>query len=63
MEIARGARDAGLPEAQIGVFDENRNVIAFMRDFVSSGDLVLVKGSRAARMEEIVASLSEGGLK
>jgi UDP-N-acetylmuramyl pentapeptide synthase len=25
--------------------------------------LVLVKGSRAARMEEIVASLSEGGLK
>ena len=63
VEIARGARDAGLPEAQIGVFDENRNVIAFMRDFVSSRDLVLVKGSRAARMEEIVASLSEGGLK
>ncbi len=63
VEIARGARDAGLPEARIGVFDENRKVIAFMRDFVSSGDLVLVKGSRAARMEEIVAPLSEDGLK
>ncbi len=61
-EIARAARDAGLPGARIGVFDDNRGAIAFMRDFVKSGDVVLVKGSRAARMEEIVASLSEGGL-
>jgi UDP-N-acetylmuramoyl-tripeptide--D-alanyl-D-alanine ligase len=63
VEIARGARDAGLPEAGIRVFDDNRQVIAFMRDFVSSGDLVLIKGSRVARMEEIVATLSEGGLR
>jgi UDP-N-acetylmuramoyl-tripeptide--D-alanyl-D-alanine ligase len=61
-EIARAARDAGLPGTRIGVFDDNRGAIAFMRDFVKSGDVVLVKGSRAARMEEIVAPLSEGGL-
>jgi UDP-N-acetylmuramoyl-tripeptide--D-alanyl-D-alanine ligase len=63
VEIARGARDAGLSEDRIGVFDDNRQAIAFLKDFVSSGDLVLIKGSRVARMEEIVATLSEGGLR
>jgi UDP-N-acetylmuramoyl-tripeptide--D-alanyl-D-alanine ligase len=63
VEIARGARDAGLSEDRISVFDDHRNVIEFLKDFIGCGDFVLVKGSRATRMEEIVAPLSEGGLK
>ncbi|MGD0152665.1 MAG: UDP-N-acetylmuramoyl-tripeptide--D-alanyl-D-alanine ligase [Thermacetogeniaceae bacterium] len=60
-EIAIGARAAGLPDGQIGVFSDNQAVIAFMGELVKSGDVILVKGSRGARMEQIVASLSEGG--
>jgi len=60
-EIARAARDAGLPDGRIGVFDDNQGAVAFIKDYVKSGDVVLIKGSRAARMEEIVATLSEDG--
>jgi UDP-N-acetylmuramoyl-tripeptide--D-alanyl-D-alanine ligase len=63
LEIARGARDAGLPGDRIAVFDDHRKAIVFLKNFVGNGDMVLVKGSRAARMEEIVAPLNEGGWK
>lgn len=59
-EIALGARAAGLPGQRISVFADKPEAIAFMRDYVRSGDVILIKGSRGARMEEIVASLVEG---
>lgn len=59
-EIVRGARAAGLSDLQISVYPDNQAAIAFMRGFVKSGDVILVKGSRGAKMEEIVASLNEG---
>ncbi len=60
-EIAIGARAAGLSDVKIGIFSDNQAAIAFMRELIQSGDVILVKGSRGARMEQIVASLIEGG--
>ncbi len=60
-EIARGARAAGMPASRVGIYPDNQAAVAVIRDFVKSGDVVLVKGSRAAHMEEIVAPLIEGG--
>ena len=59
-EIAEGARAAGMPTNRVGVCPDNQTVTALVRDFVKSGDVVLIKGSRGVRMEEIVAPLSEG---
>lgn len=59
-EIARGAREAGQPESRITAFADKPETTAFIRDYVKSGDVILIKGSRGARMEEIVASLVEG---
>jgi UDP-N-acetylmuramoyl-tripeptide--D-alanyl-D-alanine ligase len=60
-EIAEGARAAGMPASRVGVYPDNQTVIALIISFVKSGDVVLIKGSRGVRMEEIVAPLSEGG--
>ena len=60
-EIARGASAAGMPACQVGVYPDNQSAIAVIRDFIKDGDVVLIKGSRAAHMEEIVEPLIEGG--
>lgn len=57
--IAQGAREAGLPEEHIHSFDSNTQVNEFLNGFVKQGDVVLVKGSRGMRMEEIVEQLLE----
>ncbi|MBI3913238.1 MAG: UDP-N-acetylmuramoyl-tripeptide--D-alanyl-D-alanine ligase [Chloroflexi bacterium] len=64
--IAQGARAAGMASANIFFAETNQQAIDRLRGMMRAGDLVLVKGSRGARMEEIVAALalpSEAGGK
>ncbi|HHY40240.1 MAG TPA: UDP-N-acetylmuramoyl-tripeptide--D-alanyl-D-alanine ligase [Syntrophaceticus sp.] len=59
-EIAVGAESAGLPKKRIHTFQEKAEAIAFLKSYLEKGDVVLIKGSRGMRMEEITASLVRG---
>jgi UDP-N-acetylmuramoyl-tripeptide--D-alanyl-D-alanine ligase len=48
---------AGVARAQTKVFASSGEAAKFLSDFVSAGDLLLVKGSRGVKMERIVESL------
>ena len=56
-EVARGARDAGLPASRIFVCDRHEQVIEKLLGILNPGDRVLIKGSRGMRMEKITAAL------
>jgi UDP-N-acetylmuramoyl-tripeptide--D-alanyl-D-alanine ligase len=56
-QIVEGAVTAGLPKAQTKFFASSEEAANFLPDFVTSGDLLLVKGSRGVKMERIVESL------
>ncbi len=57
--IADGAIAGGLDHTQVKVFDSKEELIAFLRDFVTHDDVVLVKGSRSMKMEEVVHALEQ----
>jgi UDP-N-acetylmuramoyl-tripeptide--D-alanyl-D-alanine ligase len=48
---------AGLPKSQTKVFASSDEAAKFLLDFVTPGDLLLVKGSRGVHMERIVEEL------
>lgn len=54
LEIAAGAKEAGLSEAHIFSFPDSGQAAEALDRFLEPGDLVLVKGSRAMNMERIV---------
>ncbi len=56
-QIVEGAVSAGVPRAQAKFFSSSEDAANFLSDFVASGDLLLVKGSRGVEMERIVESL------
>jgi UDP-N-acetylmuramoyl-tripeptide--D-alanyl-D-alanine ligase len=55
--IAEAAYLAGLPRNRITSFADNLQAIEHLRERLSDGDVVLVKGSRGMQMETIVAAL------
>lgn len=55
--IARGALDSGMPEDRIYSFADNHEAAEFLKKNIAQGDTVLFKGSRAAKIEEIVDGL------
>ncbi|MFY9432603.1 MAG: UDP-N-acetylmuramoyl-tripeptide--D-alanyl-D-alanine ligase [Thermacetogeniaceae bacterium] len=59
-EIAVGAEAAGLPRERIHTFQEKAEAAAFLKSYLEKGDVVLIKGSRGMKMEEITASLVKG---
>jgi UDP-N-acetylmuramoyl-tripeptide--D-alanyl-D-alanine ligase len=59
-DVAEGARRAGLDEACIHTADDHETLARLLAKALGPGDRVLVKGSRAARMERIVATLEKG---
>jgi UDP-N-acetylmuramoyl-tripeptide--D-alanyl-D-alanine ligase len=56
-ELARGAKRAGLDARQIVVVETNLQAARWLRDHARSDDVVLLKGSRKYKLEEIVEEL------
>jgi UDP-N-acetylmuramoyl-tripeptide--D-alanyl-D-alanine ligase len=56
-QLVEGAVAAGLPRARARFFATPQEAAEFLADFIVSGDLLLVKGSRGVKMEQIVESL------
>ena len=57
--IGWGARASGLPAEAIRAFSDASEAAAYLKGEVGPGDVVLVKGSRAMKMEEIVRRLAD----
>lgn len=55
--IVEGARNAGFPETDVDWYPDSTSAASAVRSQVKDGDAVLVKGSRAIKMEEIVRVL------
>lgn len=51
---AVAAREAGMDENKVVVFDDSASAGKFLQDKMEKGDVILVKGSQGARMEKIV---------
>src|SRR2546422_56643 len=58
--LLRGAVEAGYPETRTRFFASSEEAAQFLADFVTPGDLLLVKGSRGVHMERIVEALKSG---
>jgi UDP-N-acetylmuramoyl-tripeptide--D-alanyl-D-alanine ligase len=57
-EIVEGAIAAGHPAAQAQFFDSSEEAGKFLAGFLSSGDVLLVKGSRGVKMERIIEEIT-----
>jgi UDP-N-acetylmuramoyl-tripeptide--D-alanyl-D-alanine ligase len=55
--IARAARQAGMKSRQIHEFETPLEAITFLREFLTSKDVVLIKGSNGIHMDQIVTAL------
>ena len=51
---ASAAKEAGMDENKIAVFDDSAMAGKFLQDKMGKGDVILVKGSQGLRMEKIV---------
>lgn len=58
--IAQEARRNGMPADRVRICASNDEAIAYLKDVVWPGDIVLVKGSRGLHMEDIVNALGQG---
>src|SRR6266567_877622 len=56
-QIVEGAVGAGLPRGRTKFFATPQEAAEFLETLVTPGDLLLVKGSRGVKMEQIVESL------
>ena len=56
-QIVEGAISAGTPRAQTKFFGSSDDAAKFLADFITAGDVLLVKGSRGVKMERIVEAL------
>jgi UDP-N-acetylmuramoyl-tripeptide--D-alanyl-D-alanine ligase len=62
--LAAGAVAAGFPRDRIVMFGTNDDAVHWLREHAGSRDVVLLKGSRKYKMEEIVEALrlTQGGI-
>ncbi len=56
-DIAQGALDAGMPEAQILQYEDSSKAGEELAALIQSGDCILVKGSQSMRMERAVKEM------
>lgn len=59
LEIGHGARQAGFPAERILSFTNQQDLVAALEAIISPGDLILIKGSRAMKLEGIVEELKK----
>jgi UDP-N-acetylmuramoyl-tripeptide--D-alanyl-D-alanine ligase len=57
--IAEEAKRAGLQSAVVVLVEDSQAAIDHLRGRVGQGDVILVKGSRGVRMDQIIAALEE----
>jgi len=55
--IGQTARRWGMPSDQVHIVEDNAEAIALLNQMVTGDDVILVKGSRAMKMEDIVSEL------
>jgi UDP-N-acetylmuramoyl-tripeptide--D-alanyl-D-alanine ligase len=55
--IKAGAIEAGMHIENIFEFSNSKEAGDFLRDFIKTGDIILVKGSQGIRMERVVAAI------
>jgi UDP-N-acetylmuramoyl-tripeptide--D-alanyl-D-alanine ligase len=55
--IKAGAIEAGMQKENIFEFLNSTEAGDFLRDFIKTGDIILVKGSQGIRMERVVAAI------
>jgi UDP-N-acetylmuramoyl-tripeptide--D-alanyl-D-alanine ligase len=55
--IASEAREAGLPAAAVVELDDSDAAIAFLRQTIRRGDVVLLKGSQGVKLDRVVPAL------
>lgn len=55
--IAEGARTSGMAEEQVAEYSDAQQAVTHVLSIARPGDVVLVKGSRGMRMEQIVEAL------
>jgi UDP-N-acetylmuramoyl-tripeptide--D-alanyl-D-alanine ligase len=55
--IAQGAKQAGMGTGSVYTFENNQQVSHYLLKNLKAGDVVLVKGSRKMKTEEVVAAL------
>ncbi|HBT48136.1 MAG TPA: UDP-N-acetylmuramoyl-tripeptide--D-alanyl-D-alanine ligase [Peptococcaceae bacterium] len=58
-EIARGAKEAGMAPDRVFSFKDPREAGSFLACRLAAGDVVLLKGSRAVGMEQVLEVLEE----
>ncbi len=56
-ELVRGACDAGLSWERIAIFATNDDAVRWLRERSRTGDVVLLKGSRKYKLEEVLQGL------
>ena len=57
--LAEAARAGGLPAEAVSSFDDKRDLTDALREMLQPGDVVLVKGSRGMRMEDVVEAIRD----
>lgn len=57
MAIGQGAKEHGMNPEKIFTFDNNEEISSYLIQDLKPGDLVLIKGSRRMKLEEVVLSL------
>lgn len=62
-DILRGAVKAGLEEEKTFYFDNNHDAGIFVQNKIHENDLILIKGSQGARMEQVTKELMAEPLK
>jgi len=62
-DIIRGARNKGMSEDHVFYFSNNKEAGTFIQNRLHENDLVLIKGSQGARMEQITKELMAEPLK
>ncbi len=56
--IAKGALESGMNPDNVHMCEDNQQIVKLLKSLACNGDVILVKGSRGMRMEEIVERLT-----
>lgn len=61
--VARGAYSAGMSQNSIRAFRNTPEAARFLRGLIGPGDIVLIKGSRAMQMEDVVKCFTSSSIR